>query len=653
MTTHLVADERRGTDVSGDVLPTGMLTDRYELTMLDSAILAGTAANRAVFEVFARTLPAGRRYGVVAGTQRVVDALGRFRFTAADLTVLSEFVSPAGLAVLADYRFAGTVWGYPEGELYFANSPLLRIEGTFADTLVETLVLGILNHDCAVASAASRMVAAANDKPLIEMGGRRTDEWAAAHAARAAFIAGFASTSNMWAGRHYGLPTAGTAAHSFTLAHRSEREAFDALIARLGTNTTLLVDTYDTPVGIANAVAAARAAGAPGPGAIRIDSGDLVDESRRARAQLDALGACSTRIIVSGDLDEYAIAALEAADAPVDMYGVGTQVVTGSGHPAAGMVFKLVAVADSAGPGAPLRPVAKRQIGKATVAGPKAVWRTVGRDGHLIAEHVVANTLLPRRERSMQTALMVAGEPVFADTVDAARARHTVARSLLPVGATRPDAGAPAIPTLAHRPAPGTTSALIVVDVQPDFCEGGPLAAVGGHDLAEHTAAFLGANADHFGVVVATRDAHVDPGDHFVGAGTEPDYATTWPVHCVDGTPGAELHPAIAAFPFDAVLAKGAYAASTNGFEGVTADGASLGEVLRHRCVTDVFVAGLVYEVCDADTALGAIAEGFDAWLITDLCVALDAANVPAVDKRLRAAGVTVITADEATRVRQ
>ena len=426
----------------------GMLTDRYELTMLDAAVLDGTANNRAVFEVFARRLPVGRRYGVVAGTGRIVDALSRFRFAADDLAMLAEFMSPPGLAFLADYRFTGTVWGYPEGELYFANSPLLRIEGTFADTLLETVVLSILNHDCAVASAASRMFNAAHGKALIEMGGRRTDEHAAAHAARAAYVAGFAATSNLLAGREFGIPTAGTAAHAFTLAHPTEREAFDSLIARLGAGTTLLVDTYDTTEGVTNAVAAARNAGAAGPGAIRIDSGDLFDEAHRARALLDALGATATRIIVSGDLDEYQIVALEAAGAPVDVYGVGTSVVTGSGHPAAGIVFKLVAVADGPDPRAPLRPVAKRQPGKATVAGVKVAWRSSESGGRLLSEHVVAGSDLPFGATSLQVPLVVDGQPVYADTLELARARHATGMCSLPDEGRDPVAGLPALPTL-------------------------------------------------------------------------------------------------------------------------------------------------------------------------------------------------------------
>lgn len=196
------------------------------------------------------------------------------------------------------------------------------------------------------------------------------------------------------------------------------------------------------------------------------------------------------------------------------------------------------------------------------------------------------------------------------------------------------------------------TSALIVVDEQPDFCEGGPLAATGGNRLAERTAAFLTAYADRFDLVVATRDAHIDPGNHFASDGHVPDYATTWPVHCVDGTAGAELHPAIAGFDFDAVVAKGAYAASTNGFEGITSDGDPLGDVLRRHDVDEVYVAGLVYEVCDADTALGAVAEGFGAFLIVDLCVALHPEDVDAVNDRLQAAGVRLVCAAEAALLR-
>ena len=341
-----------------------LLTDQYELTMLRGALADGTAEHRCVFEVFARRLPEGRRYGVVAGIGRFVDALESFRFGEAELDALraTGAMDERTLGWLADYRFGGDVDGYPEGELYFPGSPVLTVSGSFAEcVLLETLALSVLNHDCAVASAAARMVTAADGRPLIEMGSRRTHELAAVASARAAYLAGFAATSNLEAGRSYGIPTTGTAAHAFTLLHEEEADAFAAQVATLGADTTLLVDTYDLTRGIETAV---RVAG-PSLGAVRIDSGDLGVLARQARAQLDSLGARRTRIVVSGDLDEYAIAGLRAE--PVDGYGVGTSVVTGSGAPAAGMVYKLVEVDG--------RAVAKRSSLKESRGGAKSVLR--------------------------------------------------------------------------------------------------------------------------------------------------------------------------------------------------------------------------------------------------------------------------------------
>ena len=325
---------------------TALLTDHYELTMLQAALHSGAASRRCVFETFARRLPSGRRYGVLAGTGRVLDAIEGFRFGDAELEDLRarEVVDSTTLDFLADYRFEGDIWGYAEGETYFPYSPVLVVESDFAHgVILETVILSILNHDTAVASAASRMTGAAGSRPVIEMGSRRTHEESAVAAARAAYIGGFASTSNLEAGRRYGVPTGGTAAHSFTLLHESEREAFAAQVASLGTGTTLLVDTYDVSEGVRTAVEVAGT----DLGGVRLDSGDLVVQASEVREQLDALGATETKIVVTSDLDEYAIAALAAA--PVDTYGVGTRVVTGSGHPTASMVYKLVAREDDEG----------------------------------------------------------------------------------------------------------------------------------------------------------------------------------------------------------------------------------------------------------------------------------------------------------------
>lgn len=212
---------------------TALFTDQYELTMLQAALRSGTADRRSVFEVFTRRLPEGRRYGVVAGTGRVLDAVENFHFDETILGFLRErgILDTRTLDWLADYRFRGDIWGYPEGEVYFPGSPIMRVEGTFAEAvLLETVILSILNHDSAVAAAASRMAVAAGDRPLIEMGARRTHELAAVAAARSAYVGGFHSTSDLAAGFRYNIPTVGTSAHSFTLLHDSERDAFQAQV---------------------------------------------------------------------------------------------------------------------------------------------------------------------------------------------------------------------------------------------------------------------------------------------------------------------------------------------------------------------------------------------------------------------------------------
>jgi nicotinate phosphoribosyltransferase len=407
-------------------MSSALLTDRYELTMLESALQTGLAAHRAVFEVFARRLPEGRRYGVLAGQGRLHGLLEEFVFGPGELAALEEVVDRPTRDWLDGRRLGGDITAYAEGETFFPGSPVLTVEACFGEgVLLETLVLSVLNHDSAVASAAARMVVAAKGRPLIEMGSRRTQEQAAVAAARAAYVAGFAATSNLEAGRRHGIPTAGTSAHAFTLAAADEKTAFRAQVAALGPGTTLLVDTYDTAQGIRNAVEVAG----PELGAIRLDSGDLADETRRARALLDSLGATGTRIVVTGDLDEYAIAALEST--PADSYGVGTSVVTGSGAPTANFVYKLVAIADSDDPAAPLRPVAKTSVGKATVGGRKWAART-GTD----------EVLRLTRDGFPAGARMLQG-PLQNDDVETARQRCAASLAELPENARRLARGEP------------------------------------------------------------------------------------------------------------------------------------------------------------------------------------------------------------------
>ncbi|MDI2131384.1 nicotinate phosphoribosyltransferase [Yinghuangia seranimata] len=426
---------------------TALLTDHYELTMVEAALRSGAAHRRSVFEVFARRLPEGRRYGVVAGTGRLLDAIEAFRFDDETLAFLAErrVVGPETLAFLADYRFRGDIHGYAEGECWFPGSPILVVEGTFAEAvLLETLILSVLNHDCAVAAAASRMTSAAAGRPCVEMGSRRTHEQSAVAAARAAYIAGFASTSNLRAGQAFGIPTLGTSAHAFTLLHDNERDAFGAQIAALGKDTTLLVDTYD----VAEAVRTAVELAGPELGAVRLDSGDLLLLAHRVRRQLDELGADRTRIVVTSDLDEYAIAALRAA--PVDAYGVGTQLVTGSGHPTASLVYKLVARAVGDDPDAPLVSVAKKSPGKPSHGGRKTALRSYDADGVAEAEVLRTGATGPigPELRELLVPLVVGGEVVGREPLDEARDRHERVRAELPLSATQLSRGDAVIPTI-------------------------------------------------------------------------------------------------------------------------------------------------------------------------------------------------------------
>ena len=425
---------------------TGLLTDHYELTMLQAALQSGTAHRRSVFELFGRRLNGGRRYGVVGGTGRALDAIEAFGFNADQIAFLREHhvVNEQTLDWLARYRFRGDVWGYAEGDTYFPGSPVLVVESTFAEAvLLETLLLSILNHDSAVASAASRMVVAAEGRPCIEMGARRTHEWAGVAASRAAYIVGFATTANLQAGLDYGVPTAGTAAHSFTLVHDTERDAFRAQVSSLGAETTLLVDTFD----IAQAVRTGVEIAGPSLGAVRIDSGDLSVLARRVRQLLDELGATKTRIIVTGDLDEFSIAALAAA--PVDGYGVGTSLVTGSGQPTSGFVYKLVARAASEDSDAPIVAVAKRSKDKVTLGGRK--WAVRRRDEQGTAELEVIGTgrqpAVEGNDRSMLVPLVRAGQVVGRESLDQARDRHRRVLEELPDEAHKLSGGAPAILT--------------------------------------------------------------------------------------------------------------------------------------------------------------------------------------------------------------
>ena len=429
-------------------MTTALLTDHYELTMVQAAMDAGTADRHSLFDLFTRRLPEGRRYGVLAGLGRALKEIENFRFDEDELRFLSDLkvFDRETISFLENYRFSGDIYGYAEGEIYFPNSPILTVESTFAEAcILETYLLSVLNYDSAVASAASRMTAVADGRPCAEMGSRRTHEESAVAAARAAAIAGFTATSNLEAGRRYGIPTVGTAAHSFTLLHDSERAAFEAQVAALGADTTLLVDTYDVEEGVRTAVEVAGTALRN----VRVDSGDLVIQAHRVRELLDELGNTETGIMVTSDLDEYAIAALRSA--PVSSYGVGTRLVTGSGAPSASMVYKLVARQDDDGTWVD---VAKASSGKASRGGRKEAARRRDPRGRATAEVIGVNrgAAPDADDRPLLHRFVHAGELAEGwtgpEAVTRAAERHAASLRELPASVGRLQPGDPAIPTI-------------------------------------------------------------------------------------------------------------------------------------------------------------------------------------------------------------
>lgn len=412
---------------------TALLVDFYELSMAQAALEAGTADKLATFELFARRLPEGRRYGVVSGVSRALEAVENFRFTEEQLSYIEAqpVINQETIQRLREFRFTGKISAYQDGTLYFPYSPILTVEGTFFEcVLLETVLLSILNHDSAIASAASRMVQATRGKfSLIEMGSRRTHEYSAVSAAQASYIAGFEATSNVEAGMRYGIPVTGTAAHAFTLSFEDEKDAFRAQVKSLGVSTTLLVDTYDIQQGIRNAIEVAGTE----LGAIRIDSGDLHEETVGARNLLDSLGAVNTKVVLSSDVDEYTISSWVERGTPVDGAGAGTRVVTGSGHPTAGMVYKLVERESSTGE---MVPVAKKASGKKSIGGRKFAYRYISNETGFYTGEVFTSLPfgggVPELDGHSVVAVQQSSTELLAVGLDEARRNHRLEMTRLP-----------------------------------------------------------------------------------------------------------------------------------------------------------------------------------------------------------------------------
>ncbi len=666
-----------------DVPSTALFTDQYELTMLRAALKAGTAERRSVFEVFTRRLPDGRRYGVVAGTGRVLDAVENFRFDAGVLRFLRErdIVDEETLDWLAGYRFSGDIWGYPEGEVYFPGSPIMRVEGTFGEcVLLETVILSILNHDSAIAAAASRMASAAGDRPLIEMGARRTHELAAVAAARSAYVGGFATTSDLAAGFRYNIPTVGTSAHAFTLLHDNERDAFQAQVNALGRDTTLLVDTYD----VAEAVRTAVEIAGPELGAVRIDSGDLLLVAHRVRQQLDELGATDTKIVVTSDLDEYAIASLAAA--PVDAYGVGTQLVTGSGHPTASMVYKLVARAESGAEGRRWcrwrRSPAAARPRSGAASGPPVGWTPTGTPRPRWSAPGRCPTLSPTGSSWSSWSRAARWSPASRWTPPGTGTRPPAPTSRCPrpsspegnpsfrrstctgarvakAGAVRPVRTGPAPPA---RPAPSPPPDALLRPLDPQPIQPKDTDHAPRPDRRRRAERLLRGRqpcgdrrcrrgrrhhrADRAGARrLPPRRGHPRP-PHRAGRPLRrqprlrPLLAGALRGRHGRGRLPPELRPGRRLRRDRRRLRQGAYSAAYSGFEGTDENGTTLADWLRAREVDEVDVVGIATDHCVRATALDAAREGFRTQVLLDLTAGVAPETTERAVEELREAGV-------------
>lgn len=326
-------------------------TDLYEINMMYTYWQQGLAQRRAVFEYYFRSLPFGNGYAIFAGLQHLIMYLQHLHFTASDLTYLknSENYDPAFLDYLRDFHFTCTVRAVPEGSVVFNNEPLIQIEGPIIQgQLIETALLNIVNYQTLIATKAARMRTAAKDDLLLEFGSRRAHELdAALWGTRATYIGGFNATSNVRAGKLFGIPTTGTHAHALVEAYRSDYQAFKAY-AQSHYQCIFLIDTYDIlHRGLPAAIRVAKEMGNKIQFAgVRIDSGDLAYLAKQVRVALDAAGFTKTKIYASGDLDENIIENLKLQKAPIDAWGVGTRLITAYEQPALGGVYKLVAIAD-------------------------------------------------------------------------------------------------------------------------------------------------------------------------------------------------------------------------------------------------------------------------------------------------------------------
>ena len=371
-----------------------LYTDFYELTMTQGYLLGGRAEEPAVFDYYFRTCPFGGSFVVFAGLGDLLQTLEELHFSTEEIEYLRQqgFQEPF-LRYLAQFRFKGTVWAAQEGEIVFPNEPILRVEGNLADAqLVESLVLNYLNYQSLIATKAARICLAAQGRRIIDFGLRRAQGWGSIHGSRAAIIGGVAATSNVFAGFRYNLPMAGTQAHSWILSFPDELTAFREYARYYPDQSVFLVDTYDTIYsGLPNAITVAKELESRGHQlqGIRLDSGNLAALAFRSRQLLDEAGLNYVKIIVSDNLDEFAIQQLVKVQAPIDAFGVGTQLITGQPTGALNGVYKLCLLNDIP------RTKISENIRKTTLPGPKKIVRYRDSEGRFKGDVIIEQDEYP------------------------------------------------------------------------------------------------------------------------------------------------------------------------------------------------------------------------------------------------------------------
>jgi len=379
-----------------------MLADLYELTMA-AAYFENNVPGEAAFELFVRHLPKNFSYMIAAGLEQALYYLMNLRFTEEQIQFLKRHpsfrhVSERFFEYLKSFRFSGDVWAAPEGTVLFPGEPLVQVSGSIIEAqIVETYLLAMINYQTLIASKASRVVEAAKGRDIVEFGSRRAHgPEAALLASRASYVGGCVGTSNLLAGYELGIPTYGTMAHSFVMAFDSEREAFQAYQKVFPENTALLIDTYDTIEGARTAVSLGIS-----PTLVRLDSGDLLDLSKKVRRILDEAGYGNTKIFASGDLNEYKIKELVSQGAPIDAFGVGTELTTSREDPALPGIYKLVELRR----GSQTIPRVKLSPSKVTIPELKQVYRVYS-DMELIKEDVIAIDEEPSPESAARPLLV-------------------------------------------------------------------------------------------------------------------------------------------------------------------------------------------------------------------------------------------------------